>query len=287
MRLVHISDSGALSLVGPFHNDIPHYAILSHKWLEREEEEVIFEDFPNPITKNKPGYAKLQFCVDQARRDGLYHFWIDTCCINKSSDAELSKSINSMFRWYKNAKTCYVYMQDVPSAEDGWEALFAKSVWFTRGWTLQELLAPQLVEFFAKDGHRLGHRTSLKEQIHKVTNIPFSALLGERLSSFSVNERMQWAKTRTVTYEEDSAYCLLGIFDISMPVVYGEGRKKALFRLQKEIYGFIPKPVPDSNVPFRRDQDFVDVGIIDDLYSRCSVPASRAALVGLGGVGYI
>ena len=287
MRLVHISDSGALSLVGPLHNDVPDYAILSHRWLERGEGEVTFKDFPNPIAKNKPGYAKLQFCADQARRDRLCHFWIDTCCINKSSDAELSKSINSMFRWYNNARTCYVYLHDVPSVTDDWEALFTSSIWFTRGWTLQELLAPKVVEFFTRDGQRLGDKRSLKGQIHKVTNIPIPALLGERLSSFSVNERIQWAKSRTTTYEEDSAYCLLGIFDVSMPVVYGEGRKKAIFRLEKEIYGFILKPVPDSNIPFRRDQDFVDVGISDGLLSRCSVPASRTALVGLGGVGYV
>lgn len=284
MWLVHIDDSGALSLAGPFHDNIPDYATLSHKWLD---DEVTFEDFAKHTAKDKPGYAKLQFCANQARRDSLRHFWIDTCCINRSSDAELTESINSMFRWYSNAKTCYVYLHDVPSASNGWEVVFAKSVWFTRGWTLQELLAPRLVEFFACDGHRLGDKKSLNEQIREITGIPISALLGQRLSSFNVNERMQWAATRGTTREEDSAYCLLGIFEVSMPVVYGEGRKNAIHRLEKEIYGFIPKLVPDSNIPFRRDQGFIDVGIIDDLLDRCSVPASRIALVGLGGIGYV
>jgi hypothetical protein len=116
-----------------------------------------------------------------------------------------------------------------------WEPAFQKSRWFTRGWTLQELIAPASVEFFSVEGERLGDKKSLERQIHEITGIPAQALEGGPLSQFNVNERMSWATKRETNREEDAAYSLLGIFDIHMPLIYGEGRKNALVRLYKEI----------------------------------------------------
>jgi hypothetical protein len=135
--------------------------------------------------KKKVGYKKIRFCGEQARRDGLQYFWVDTCCINKANHAELSQAINSMFHWYRNASQCYVYLSDIPSPPFGtndefnpqsWDSDFWKSKWFTQGWTLQELLALSSVEFFSQERERLGDKCSLKQQIHEITGIPVSAL---------------------------------------------------------------------------------------------------------------
>ncbi len=173
----------------------------------------------------------------------LKYFWIDTCCIDKSSSAELQEAITSMFRWYHNATRCYVYLSDVSVGDCDasgrqlpWESTFRASRWFTRGWTLQELLAPDSVEFFSQEGKRLGDKRSLEQQIHEITRIAVQALHGTPLSQFSINERFQWAEQRQTTREEDWAYSLLGIFDISIPLMYGEGKKNAVNRLTKEIY---------------------------------------------------
>ena len=168
---------------------------------------------------------------------------MDTCCINKRNDPELSEAINSMFRWYKKATRCYVYLSDVSLSIDErneltihtCESAFRQSRWFTRGWTLQELIAPGVVEFFTSDGTKLGDKSSLELIVHEVTGIAKKALRGDHLSSFSVEERMSWAANRNTKREEDRVYSLLGIFEASMPLVYGEGEEKALKRLQKEI----------------------------------------------------
>jgi hypothetical protein len=169
---------------------------------------------------------------------------VDRVCINKSSSAELSEAINSMFRWYQKADMCYVYLSDVLSSGHGtdvqsspttWEADFRKSRWFSRGWTLQELIAPASVEFFSREGDRLGSKKSLEQYIHDITGICIRALRGESLKGFGVEERLSWAKHRGTKRQEDKAYSLLGIFDIQMPLLYGEGREKALVRLRKEI----------------------------------------------------
>ena len=176
----------------------------------------------------------------------MQYFWIDTCCINKADHAELSEAINSMFRWYQTATKCYVYLSDVSmtkgkaseeASELPWESTFRSSRWFTRGWTLQELLAPLSVEFFSREGKRLGDKKSLELQIHEITSIAVQALQGSPLSQFSVTERMSWAAKRETTIEEDQAYCLLGIFDIHLPLIYGEGIENAFRRLRKEIRG--------------------------------------------------
>ena len=145
-----------------------------------------------------------------------------------------------MFRWYRSAAKCYVYLLDVStgkhsrSSELLWEPNFRQSRWFTRGWTLQELLAPRIVEFFSRDGQRLGDKNSLKQQIFEISRIPIEALEGN-LSGFSDKERMSWASRRETAIEEDQVYCLLGIFGVFLPLIYGEGKDHAFRRLQDEI----------------------------------------------------
>jgi hypothetical protein len=242
MRLLQVDENGEFSLTDDLIGNIPPYAILSHTWGE-DPEEVNFKDLTIGPRKTKAGYKKLRFCAQQAADDGLQYFWVDTCCIDKSNNTELSEAINSMFRWYRNAAKCYVYLSDIsrddysnsnPSSQS-WEPALRKSQWFTRGWTLQELLAPSSVEFFCSNGKRLGDKRSLELQIYEITGIAVQALQGTPLSDFSVNERMSWAKTRQTKREEDRAYSLLGIFDIHMPLIYGEGAASALKRLQEEI----------------------------------------------------
>jgi Heterokaryon incompatibility protein (HET) len=235
MRLLKRNSAGELSLtenlVG---DDIPEYAILSHTWGANTEE-VTFQDLKDGTGKAKSGYKKIYFCKEQARHDGLQYFWVDTCCIDKSSSAELSEAIISMFRWYRNAAKCYVYLTDISRPQQSWELAIRKSRWFTRGWTLQELLAPVSVEFFSKDWEQLGDKKSLERHIHEITGIPVKALQGSLLSNFSVKERLLWAEKRHTTREEDNAYSLLGIFNIQIPVLYGEGRENAFKRLREEI----------------------------------------------------
>jgi len=246
MRLLESNDTGEFSLTKDLlatRDHIPCYAILSHTW-GADTEEVSFKDMMDGTGKRKPGYDKIRFCGEQARRDGLQYFWIDTCCIDKSSSTELQEAINSMFRWYRDAAKCYVYLADVSrpaldadvrSSQLPWESTFRKSRWFTRGWTLQELVAPTSVEFFSKEGEQLGNKKSLERHIHEVTGIPVKALRGSSLSDFSILERMSWAEKRETTRKEDKAYSLLGIFDVYMPLIYGEGRENGFQRLREKI----------------------------------------------------
>ena len=243
MRLLKLESCGEFSLTNDLIHNVPPYAILSHTWGAGTDE-VTFKDLIDGTGKRKAGYDKIRFCGEQARSDGLQHFWVDTCCIDKSNSAELSEAINSMFRWYSGASKCYIYLSDVLkpvfNADDEfnqppWESAFRKSRWFTRGWTLQELIAPPSAEFFSKNWEQLGNKTSLERYVHEITGIPVKALEKCPLSDFSITERMSWAERRQTTREEDKAYSLLGIFDVSMPLIYGEGREKALRRLREEI----------------------------------------------------
>ncbi|KAF2796275.1 HET-domain-containing protein [Melanomma pulvis-pyrius CBS 109.77] len=239
MRLLQLQDDGTFSLTSYVGKYIPPYAILSHTW-GADHEEITFED----IAKGTGNSTKIQFCGKQAIKDGLQHFWVDTCCIDKSSSAELSEAINSMFRWYQNATRCYVYLSDVsvdasyqytPSSPLPCELAFRQSRWFTRGWTLQETIASSSLQFFSREGILLGDKTSLEHYIHEITGIAIQALQGTPLSDFSIAERISWAANRETTIEEDQVYCLLGIFDVHMPLIYGEGMEHAFRRLRKEI----------------------------------------------------
>jgi hypothetical protein len=240
MRLLQSDGDGNLSLTEFLEDNVPEYAILSHRW---GAEEITFKDLTDGTSKDKAGYGKIQFCGKQARRDGLQYFWVDTCCIDKSNAVEYQHAINSMFRWYRDATKCYVYLPDVsfPRSDSAsrsnvaWESTFRESEWFRRGWTLQELIAPAAVEFFSREGELLGNKVSLEQDICEITGIPATALRGRLLSGFSVAERMLWTERRETTYKEDKAYSLLGIFNVYMPLIYGEGKDKAMQRLREEI----------------------------------------------------
>jgi hypothetical protein len=244
MRLLKRNGTDDVSLTEDLiDDDIPRYAILPHRWGAATEE-MSFQDLINGTGKDKPGYNKIRFCIEQAHRDGLQYSWVDTCCIDKTNNSEPSEAINSMFRWYQNAAVCYVYLADVSrptfgandqSTQTSWELEFRKSTWFTRGWTLQELLAPASVEFFSKEGKRLGNKGTLERQISEITGISIKALRGNSLHDFSISERISWQESRGTTRKEDKAYSLLGICGIHMPLLYGEGGENAFIRLRKEI----------------------------------------------------
>jgi hypothetical protein len=213
-------------------NKIPAYAILSHVW-GLPKDDVSFEDMRAGAAEQKPGYFKLQKSCAIAVQDGLKYIWIDTCCIDKGSSAELSEAINSMFRYYAESKICYAYLEDVSSSTP--DACFAESKWFTRGWTLQELIAPQHVQFLSQSWLEIGTKIELATEVSRITKVDIKTLkCSHHLYRASLAQRMSWASGRTTTRKEDLAYCLLGIFDVYMPLLYGEG-SKAFIRLQKEI----------------------------------------------------
>ncbi|KAF2253361.1 HET-domain-containing protein [Trematosphaeria pertusa] len=236
MRLLRLDDGPSFSLADFAEDEAPRYAILSHTW-GRDGDEVTYKDIVDGTGSAKAGYDKLRFCAAQAKNDRLDYCWIDTCCIDKTSAAELTESINSMFRWYQNAAKCYVFLADVstPTSEGDRDSQLRNSRWFTRGWTLQELIAPRCVEFFSQQRERLGDRKSLEKQIHQVTGISVHALRGEPLPHFPTDERMSWAANRSTKRPEDKVYSLLGIFDIHMEAIYGEGEHHAFRRLFREL----------------------------------------------------
>jgi heterokaryon incompatibility protein (HET) len=244
---------------------LPPYTILSHTWGEGE---VTLKDFEKleaaggsfisvgaSVPTNKPGWKKIRLSANQTKKDGHDYIWIDTFCIDKLSSAELTESINCMYNWYYNAEVCYAYMSDVvveageaiiprdsdvALTEEGVEemknSLFANSKWFKRGWTLQELIAPNIVLFSDKEFNYMGSKDTLISSIQLITGIDIDVLAQpERfLPTVCVARKMSWAARRPTTRPEDEAYCLLGIFGVNMPLIYGEGRK-AFQRLQEEI----------------------------------------------------
>jgi hypothetical protein len=239
MRLLRLEDDGDVSIGEYAEEDGLRYAILSHRW-GKDQDEVTFKDMVEKTGRDKKGFAKIRACGEQAQRDGFKFFWVDTCCIDKSSSAELSESINSMWRWYRKSGICYAYLDDVPagvSIQERIEALTA-SKWFTRGWTLQELLAPCKLVLYNSAWEDIGSKDHLAHgmRISGITGISMRYIGPDPspISSASIAERMSWASTRETKRPEDIAYCLLGIFDINMPLLYGEGQK-AFQRLQEEI----------------------------------------------------
>jgi hypothetical protein len=260
MRLINAS---TLRLETFHDSSTLRYAILSHTWGDSE---ITYSELRGLKTgllnaririKSKAGYYKITQCCSQALQDGLDYVWIDTCCIDKSSSAELSEAINSMFRWYKDAVVCYVYLDDIdifdPMRSGGisfargepkrfWttnidmisEKDLSKARWFTRGWTLQELIAPENVAFYIKGWNYVGNKVSMRKKLARITGIDELTLIVRNLEAVSIARRMSWAAKRVTTRTEDLAYCLLGIFDVNMPLLYGEG-EKAFVRLQEEI----------------------------------------------------
>ncbi|KAI1279861.1 heterokaryon incompatibility protein-domain-containing protein [Xylaria sp. FL0933] len=215
------------------------YAILSHTW--EEEEEVSFQDFHDTEARvKKNGFKKIKAVCELARLGGFKWCWVDTCCIDKTSSAELSEAINSMFRWYKESAVCFAYLGDLlpDSSEEritNFDEELGKCAWFRRGWTLQELIAPREVEFFDRDWGMRGTKAELIDALQKITGISRQVLISsEFLRETPAGTRMSWAADRRTKRVEDMAYCLLGLFDIYMPLIYGEG-ERAFIRLQEEI----------------------------------------------------
>ncbi|KAH7087860.1 hypothetical protein FB567DRAFT_355749 [Paraphoma chrysanthemicola] len=287
---------------------LPPYAILSHTW---GKDEVTYDELVSGTGRDKAGFDKIRFCGERAAENGLEHFWVDTCCINKLAPGdELRIAINSMFRWYQRSARCFVYLTDVSVPEEvsdawaypiTWREAFRRSRWFTRGWTLQELLAPASVDFFSQERKWLGSKITLEQEIHQASKIPVEALRGNT-AEFSIDERMNWAGARTTTVAEDKAYCLLGLFGVFLPLIPGEGEEYAMFRLKEEIqkrHGHTPHQTSINQdtachreapwvVPFQRNSNFIgrpqEMTRIESFLAndnRCE----RMAIVGLGGVG--
>ena len=276
MRLINCT---TLRLEEFFGDAIPKYAILSHTW---EKEEVTFAEFTSEQNsfKAKNGYAKIKQTCAQAKSSRFRYAWVDTCCIDKSSSAELSEAINSMFQWYRKSAVCYAYLSDV--AEATFEEDFPKSRWFRRGWTLQELLAPSHVIFFDQAWKKLTDKWESAHRISNITKIDMLVLKPRyrgqtiKLSDFCVAKRMSWASSRETTRVEDIAYCLLGIFDVSMPLLYGEG-EKAFARLQEEI---IKGTSDDSILAWDLDREVketIDESFDVDLISTDLIPTPNLA----------
>ncbi|KAK0702502.1 hypothetical protein B0T21DRAFT_321315 [Apiosordaria backusii] len=258
---------------------IPPYAILSHTW-GAEADEVSFQDIndlqsashqdDHPVTR-KTGFSKIHDAARVARSSDIKYIWIDTCCIDKTSSAELSEAINSMYRWYQDSTICYAFLNDVDDSknydsefDNEEQQTFARirnitrsvqrSRWFTRGWTLQELIAPPNVIFYSRNWNVLGtklknfkhseqplYRPSTHEPldfatlVSEITGVEVDVLSGYLdMDSISVAGKMKWAARRQTTRTEDMAYCLMGLFKVNMPLLYGEGHR-AFMRLQEEI----------------------------------------------------
>ncbi|KAH7323864.1 heterokaryon incompatibility protein-domain-containing protein, partial [Rhexocercosporidium sp. MPI-PUGE-AT-0058] len=250
IRLLQRKPDGEIVFREPTSGKVPAYAILSHTW---GNEEVTYEDLNKGKGKNKTvnkaGWRKIQFCAKQAAVDGLEYFWVDTCCIDKKSSSELTEAINSMYMWYESAAICYVYLVDLPGGysppmdnEEGtrlhqkdWVSSLAGCGWFRRGWTLQELIAPKQLVFFGNDGNFIGSKLDLLCTLSDITGIDSIALSHRcNLEELSIAKRLSWAARRKTTRIEDTAYSLLGLLNINMTLLYGEG-EKAFTRLQEEI----------------------------------------------------
>jgi len=234
MRLVNVKTFK----LEEFHDKTPPYAALSHTWGD-DNEELSFRDVQDGRL-DKPGLGSFKFwgSCQQANNDGLEYLWVDTFCIDKTNSVELSEAINSMFRWYSLASVCYAYLSDVPPNDvpRSPDSKFRASRWFRRGWTLQELIAPTILRFYGSEWHDLGTKGTMSTIVEEVTGISRNFLLNPtELHTASVAQRMSWAAQRKTKRGEDRAYCLLGIFGVTMPMIYGEGGHQAFYRLQEEI----------------------------------------------------
>lgn len=235
LRVINVEvilKEGRISFEEPKMRKPEPYAILSHTW--QDDQEVTYTDvLARKDVKSKKGFDKIRATCNQAKKNGIKYVWIDTCCIDKSSSSELTEAINSMFAWYQDASFCYVYLEDVINTE-----MDDRNRWFTRGWTLQELIAPKEANnmiFFNSSWLPIGTKLKLVEKLSSITKVDIDILLHKTaLSSVCIGRRLFWAANRNTTRIEDEAYCLLGILGINMPTIYGE-KHRALYRLQEEI----------------------------------------------------
>ncbi|KAI9056709.1 HET-domain-containing protein [Trametes sanguinea] len=248
------------------------YAILSHTWRPREEGgEQSYQDVlkiqataaeelrgttvpgrdatptPLPSILSRPELSdKIKNFCAVARNAGYDLAWADACCIDQSSSAELSEAINSMYEWYRTADVCYAYLADVSDGDKPKlpDSQFRASRWHTRGWTLQELVAPRRVVFLSSSWRVIGTKFGLAVALQEITGVHLPILLNnDTVRRASVAQRMSWAADRETTRVEDIAYCLLGLFGVYMAPIYGEGHN-AFRRLQEEIV----KNVPDHTI---------------------------------------
>ncbi|KAL8866631.1 MAG: hypothetical protein Q9174_006184 [Haloplaca sp. 1 TL-2023] len=300
MRLLHVSTFELESFID---EECPPYILLSHTW---GKEEITFQEILREETvrqlksakaylsnKNiandeqyKQGCLKIAGCALRAHEKGFDYIWCDTCCIDKTNSTELSEAINSMYIWYKD-QLCYVYLADVPSGDlstpEQREHAFYSSRWFTRGWTLQELIAPANIIFFDAAWLQMGEKAQFRTLIAQRTGIDEGVLAGDDPLRYSIATRMSWASQRQTTRVEDQAYCLMGLFDVNMPLIYGE-KHKAFLRLQTEIMRLtedhslfawrIPEGAQDNNYECgllaNSPADFVDSGNVVPMTTRRS-----------------
>ncbi|KAI6038626.1 hypothetical protein EDC04DRAFT_2569599, partial [Pisolithus marmoratus] len=214
------------------------FVTLSHRWGEGEPSLREIEGHSIYGMSTNGGFGKLQaFCVTAFERECLWA-WSDTCCIDRDSSAELQEAIGSMFAWYRRSAFTIVHLSDVPNADS-----FGGSEWFRRGWTLQELLAPRTILFYTQNWSLYKNLTCSNHKVH-VTVLDelrwATGIESQFLTNFSpgmddARSRLQWASLRCTTRPEDIAYSLFGIFNIHLPVLYGESAENALGRLLAEI----------------------------------------------------
>ncbi|KAK5636615.1 hypothetical protein RRF57_012327 [Xylaria bambusicola] len=228
MRLLHTTTRTLHTFTD---KTIPRYAILSHTW---QENEVTFQDMNLAVAEKMLGYRKVDMACSVSAARGFQYVWLDTCCIDKTSSAELSEAINSMYRWYEGADACFAFLVDIDCDVPVTVSHLRKSSWFKRGWTLQELIAPAHITFYDAKWKSIGTKAGLKHEISSITGVPISILSGDGIDTVSTAQIMSWASMRDTTRIEDIAYCLMGLFDVNMPLLYGEG-EKAFIRLQEEI----------------------------------------------------
>jgi hypothetical protein len=298
MRLIN---TNTLCLTWFMGNSIPEYAILSHTWENEEisfqEMTAISEDPKTHPSAKKSGYEKIVKTCQKALEDGIAYVWVDTCCIDKTSSSELSEAINTMYQWYQKAEVCYALLRDFDVSLADIETALPCCRWFTRGWCLQELIAPQNVEFFDVLWKPIGSKAKLSALISRITLIDEQVLIdSSRVASIPVARKMSWAAHRETTRDEDMAYCLLGILDVNMPMLYGEG-PKAFMRLQEEfiktsndlsIFAFLhgstshrldPSPTVDTSQSYcdlfaTSPKDFMGCGNL--VYAGTDVPWNNA-----------
>ena len=263
------------------------YAILSHVWRPDDEEYNFqsiratyeeFRDLEGGALAHSPDKVR-RFCM-LAAEEGYDWVWLDTSCIDKTSSAELSEAINLMYAWYGAAEVCYAYLYDVCDGDTPLEpnSQFSKSEWHERGWTLQELLAPKCMVFLSASWRRLGTKESLITSLAQRSCIDRDILLRvKRITKASVAQRMSWAAHRKTTRDEDRAYSLMGIFGVSMPIIYGEGGERAFLRLQKEVVSTCPDQTVFAWGPMHPNFDIVRDAIQRNLTSGVSiVPSERS-----------
>jgi GTP-binding protein EngB required for normal cell division len=290
IRLLYQKPDGTFAFFSPRRRENHEYGMLSHVWQIDEEDEVTYQDILDNTGHTKLGYRKLQLCADWARHDGIRYFWCDTCCINQASSVEQNEAITCMFQWYAGAKRCWVYLKDVTRSIDNepnvhWKSQFQRSSWFTRGWTLQELLAPPSVHFYSDDSAPLGDRNSLCEEISNRAAIPEEVIRNPSTrNNYSFEERMKWSQNRDTRFEEDGAYCLMGLWGVRFTPDYGESEVSAFQRLKKAIdkkaQAETPSlPAPPSQEEGKWSLDFMFV--LDVVFKIFFTLTALAALYGV------